>query len=179
MMAPRARKTRPVRANPAEAEPKRPANPQGQRRGDQDQPQGRDGSADDQDEEVSDEEREVVLELEAQEIQLLVDEVTELSEQVLDQPARASPSLARPGRTTQHQRRPRYRRRDRESPTRNPMPAATTRAINGERAMKSRVLMMRMFPTIEFTLVIAWLRPSAASDRPLRIGTTTFCSLPT
>ena len=55
---------------------------------------------------MPDEEREVMLELEAQEIQLLVDEVTELSEQVLDQPAHASPFLARPGRTTQHQRLP-------------------------------------------------------------------------
>ena len=66
-------------------------------------------------------------------------------------PARPRSESAGPDRGAK----PRYRRRDRESPTRNPTPAARTRAINGERAMKSRALLRRMSPTIEFTLVIA------------------------
>ena len=57
------------------------------------------------------------------------------------------------------------------------MPAATARAISGERAMKSRGLMPRMCSTIEVALVSARLRPYAASDRLLRIGVTTSCSL--
>jgi hypothetical protein len=45
------------------------------------------------------------------------------------------------------------------------MPAAATRAISGERTMRSRGLMPRMSSTIEVALVSAWLRPSPAWDR--------------
>ncbi len=50
-------------------------------------------------------------------------------------------------------------------------------AGRGERAMKARGLIRRISSTAVVALVSAWLRPSEASERPLRIiGIMIFCS---